>query len=36
MALTTGSEGNQFQAKAWEEIMEVLEAQAAEVRNIIQ
>ncbi|KAJ5820161.1 hypothetical protein N7474_005752 [Penicillium riverlandense] len=35
-ALTTGSEGKQFQDKAWTEILEVLEAQAPEVRSIVQ
>jgi hypothetical protein len=35
-ALTTGSEGKQFQDKAWTEILEVLETQAPEVRSIVQ
>ncbi|KAJ5459754.1 uncharacterized protein N7458_001306 [Penicillium daleae] len=34
-ALTTGPEGGEFQIKAWDEILSVLEAQAAEVRTII-
>ncbi|KAJ5692544.1 hypothetical protein N7462_001967 [Penicillium macrosclerotiorum] len=36
MALTTGPDGSQFQAKAWKEITEVLIAQAAEVRAIVE
>jgi len=35
-ALTTGSEGKQFQAAAWKEILEVLERQAPEVRSIMR
>lgn len=35
-ALTTGTEGKEFQAKAWEEILFILEQQAAEVRTVIQ
>lgn len=35
-ALTTGTEGKELQAKAWAEILEVLEQQATEVRTIIQ
>lgn len=35
-ALTTGSEGKQFQHKAWTEILEALETQAPEVRSIAQ
>ncbi|KAJ5769318.1 NAD(P)-binding protein [Penicillium odoratum] len=34
-ALTTGTKGKEFQAKAWEEIMELLSSQA-DVRGIIQ
>lgn len=33
-ALTTGPEGKQFQAKAWQEIIDELETQAMEVRSI--
>ncbi|KAJ5377360.1 uncharacterized protein N7496_004769 [Penicillium cataractarum] len=35
-ALTTGTKGKEFQEKAWEEILSILEQQAAEVRTIIQ
>ncbi|KAJ5118698.1 hypothetical protein N7448_010405 [Penicillium atrosanguineum] len=35
IALTTGAEGKQFQAKAWEEILQVLEEQALDVRDIV-
>lgn len=35
-ALTTGAEGKQFQSKALEEILDVLETQAPGVRTIIQ
>lgn len=34
-ALTTGPEGQEFQAKAWKEIMGLLEKQASQVRDII-
>lgn len=34
-ALTTGPEGKEFQAKAWKEIMGLLEKQASQVRDII-
>lgn len=36
LALTTGPEGKQFQAKAWEEILAVLETQASDVTKIVQ
>lgn len=36
IALTTGAEGKQFQTKAWNEILQVLEEQAADVRDIVQ
>ena len=36
MALTTGAKGKHFQAKAWEEILQVLEEQAPDVRDIVQ
>ncbi|KAJ5652002.1 hypothetical protein N7507_009428 [Penicillium longicatenatum] len=35
-ALTTGHQGKEFQDKAWKEIVELLESQAAEVRDIIK
>ncbi|OQE29435.1 hypothetical protein PENSTE_c002G06027 [Penicillium steckii] len=35
-ALTTGTEGKQFEVKAWEEILDVLKVQAAEVQIIAQ
>jgi hypothetical protein len=35
-ALTTGHQGKEFQDKAWKEIVELLESQAAEVRDIIE
>ncbi|KAJ5289119.1 hypothetical protein N7478_002149 [Penicillium angulare] len=34
-ALTNGSEGKEFQAKAWKEIVGLLESQAKEVRDIL-
>ncbi|KAJ6111763.1 hypothetical protein N7523_007824 [Penicillium sp. IBT 18751x] len=36
IALTTGVKGKSFQAKAWKEILEVLEEQAPDVRDIAQ
>ncbi|KAJ5197920.1 short-chain dehydrogenase/reductase family protein [Penicillium cinerascens] len=36
VALTTGDEGKRFQAKAWNEILQVLEEQAASVRDIVR
>lgn len=35
-ALTVGAEGTQFQAKAWKEILDVLEQQSPEIREIVQ
>lgn len=36
IALTTGAEGKEFQARAWKEILQVLEEQAPDVRDIVQ
>ncbi|KAJ5114977.1 hypothetical protein NUU61_000736 [Penicillium alfredii] len=35
-ALTTGPEGKRFQAKAWKEMMEILKAQATELKSILR
>jgi hypothetical protein len=35
-ALTTGTEGKEFQVKAWKEIMDLLKEQSGEIEGLVK